>query len=155
MIREIRSQDLESIYLMGHDIYTWIFEKISWNRELVNWFYKNFPDLCFIYEENEHIIGFVLGLIDNNIGYIGWIAVLDEKRKNGIGNLLLSTLLIKYQEKNINSLAAHVRDEIAPISLFTKLGFQQTSERKIEMIKDINTKHIINDNPFVDKLFNL
>lgn len=123
------------IYQLGIECFNWIIEKVTWDFSLIAWFHDNHRELCFIAEEDNHIVGFVLAFTRFEIGYIGWIAIADRHRRHGIGTQLLRKAVKELRrKKGIQSIAAHVRAEEPTQGMFKKCNFTLSDQNKVEMV---------------------
>lgn len=90
MLRSMRESDLELIA----DLFTFANPQ-STKSEIYNYtldVLKEYPTLCWVYEEVNHIIGAITGIIlkDRNVGYIMDISVAIEARNRGVGRKLIT-----------------------------------------------------------------
>lgn len=127
-------QDSESIYALGKNEFTWIFEKISWNIELVKWFLIHHNSYCFMAQSDNEIVGFQLSFVKDSIGYLGWSCVLPDYRKRSIASTLLDLTIIEMKKDNsIKNIYSHARDDGIIPSFLSRRGFIAIGENKIEM----------------------
>ena len=127
-------QDSESIFTLGENEFNWVFEKISWNIGLVEWFITHHNCYCFKAQNDNRIVGFQLSFVKDDIGYLGWACVLPEFRKRSIASRLLE-LTTNEMKKNdsIKNIYSHVRDDGIIPHFLSRRGFVDINERKIEM----------------------
>jgi len=127
-------QDVEEIFLLGKKEFHWIFEKISWDHELVNWYIKKHSPYCFVAQKDNSIVGFQLSFIKNEIGYMGWICVLPKFRKNSIADTLLEMSIKKFKaNKNVKNIFAHVRNDGICVEWLKRRGLCAIKQEKFEM----------------------
>lgn len=59
-------------------------------------------DLVLLAEEDNHLVGIIIGTIDNNKAYYYRIAVLEEYRMRGIGKMLIQTLRQRFVQREVS-----------------------------------------------------
>jgi ribosomal-protein-alanine N-acetyltransferase len=87
-------------------------------------FEKYFKD-SFVAEENEKVIGFIVGKISGDIGYIKLIAIDPTYRGKGIGRKIIERLLNHLKENGTRRVFAHARtkNEVG-VSFLKNFGFE-------------------------------
>lgn len=84
-----------------------------------------------VYKENNKIIGYCIFMLGGDQGEILRIAVREDARKKGIGKKLLKQAFEKMQKEGATEFFLEVRSKnIAAISLYKKMGFEQIDKRK-------------------------
>ncbi|MFH1820570.1 MAG: ribosomal protein S18-alanine N-acetyltransferase [Candidatus Nealsonbacteria bacterium] len=79
----------------------------------------------FVTEENNEVIGFILGEISDHQGIIKKIAVSENNRGKGVGQALLEHLSVFFKAKGAKELVARSRvTNLASISFLKKAGFE-------------------------------
>jgi [ribosomal protein S18]-alanine N-acetyltransferase len=74
--------------------------------------------------EQETIIGYVIGVMDDETGYISSIAVASKVRGRGLGRALMEAVMARLIEQGARRFGLHVRqDNAAAIHLYETLGF--------------------------------
>ncbi|WP_349407432.1 GNAT family N-acetyltransferase [Pseudalkalibacillus sp. SCS-8] len=76
---------------------------------LPRFLFEHFQDTSFIVEEDDHIVGFLIGFRSQtreDEAYIHLIGVHPDFRKLGLGRKLYHTFFAKVQEMNINKVYA-------------------------------------------------
>jgi ribosomal protein S18 acetylase RimI-like enzyme len=128
------AKDSKAIFTLGENEFDWVFEKISWNIELVEWFLIHHNCCCFTAQDDNMIIGFQLSFITKDIGYLGWACVSPEYRKRSIASSLLDLTISEMKNNDkIKNIYSHVRDDGIFPNFLSRRGFIDISERKIEM----------------------
>ncbi|CAM3059064.1 GNAT family N-acetyltransferase [Paenibacillus sediminis] len=61
-------------------------------------------DLIIIAEDEDEIVGVLIGTIDHNFGCIYRIAVHPDYRRKGIGKTLVTALEHKFQKRNVSQI---------------------------------------------------
>jgi len=102
-----------------------------WSVESIKTEISSPNSVCFVAVLENKVIGHVSmrHIIDE--GHINNIAVSKNNRQNGVGSLLLNTLINAAVERNITALTLEVRaSNTAAISLYQKYGFETYGYRK-------------------------
>ncbi|MEM2178692.1 MAG: ribosomal protein S18-alanine N-acetyltransferase [Candidatus Methanomethylicaceae archaeon] len=91
-----------------------------------------YSDGFLIAKINDHIVGYIIGIIEKNIGTIVSIAVKKDYRKKGIGKKLLDSIIEYFKSRNVSLVNLQVRiDNYEAISFYEKNGF-----KKIKVLKN-------------------
>jgi ribosomal-protein-alanine N-acetyltransferase len=114
-IRTFKEDDLSQV----SDIETSSF-KDPWPPLFLTHIHKKFPDLFLVAEEKEKVVGYVIGEIRETMlsglshrsktGHLINIAVLESRRKRGIGNLLLKEMESQFKNKGSTQIILEVRE---------------------------------------------
>jgi ribosomal protein S18 acetylase RimI-like enzyme len=127
-------KDSKEIFLLGEKEFDWIFEKISWDMTLVEWFINNHNPYCFIARDGRTIVGFHLSFITGEMGYMGWACVSPNFRRQNITRELLRLTIAKMKENDkIRNVYSHVREDGICPNFLSRRGFVEINERKVEM----------------------
>lgn len=88
--------------------------QLSWDSELV-----------LVAEEDEDILGVIIGTIDNNNGYYYRLAVDPGHRRKGIGKELILGLEKRFRQRDVNSIliAVDEHEESRELSVFDAVGY--------------------------------
>lgn len=132
-IRRPRVEDISHIHALGLRQFTWIFERTTWRTSLICSFLDYDSDYCRIAEADGVCVGFCLGSVLDDYGYISWVAVEDDYRRQKLASQMIEESLAAIRKK-VRKIYCHARESSEVISMFSTLGFQPTDERKIEMI---------------------
>ena len=91
-----------------------------------------FPGTYIVALSEREIAGYAIGVVRyETVGHIISIAVSKEKRRNGIGRLLLTKAVERLRLKGAQSIRLEVRESnIEAIELYKKAGF--LAEEKID-----------------------
>ncbi|MDH5404613.1 MAG: GNAT family N-acetyltransferase [Candidatus Heimdallarchaeota archaeon] len=134
----IRSMDLEDtveVYKLGKVAFIdenkdkESFAYSYWSLSAVVNFVENYIDLTFVAEDNDEIVGFVLGhptYEKMELGYLEWVAVKSTHRKLGVAIKLIDAIQQAFVARGLNSIVTDIKqDNIASLSLFEKkFGFK-------------------------------
>jgi len=87
--------------------------------------------LVLVAEENEQLVGLIIGTIDNGIGYCYRVAVEPSRRREGVGSALVGELTRRFAERGIARVMVplDVHNEAA-MPLYRALGFGADSFAK-------------------------
>ena len=104
---------------------------LPWTREQLE---SQLPDeqhIFLVAVEGERVLGYVGMMFVLDEGYISNVAVSPEARRRGIGDALISELLLRAEEKALSFVTLEVRESNeAAIGLYQKHGFQKVGLRK-------------------------
>jgi ribosomal-protein-alanine N-acetyltransferase len=90
------------------------------------------PNGFLIAKMNDQIVGYIIGIIEKNIGTIVSIAVKKDYRRKGIGKKLLDCIIEYFKSKNISIINLQVRiDNYEAISFYENNGF-----KKVKILKN-------------------
>ncbi|NMC61237.1 MAG: ribosomal protein S18-alanine N-acetyltransferase [Candidatus Methanofastidiosa archaeon] len=96
--------------------------------DIINFLYESYRDTFLVVEKNKEVIGFVIGIIQKNVGHVLVIAIRDDYKKKGIGTYLMKKLIDVYDKKGIKRLRLEVRTSNIPaLSMYKRLGFKITN----------------------------
>ncbi|MBD0382349.1 GNAT family N-acetyltransferase [Paenibacillus sedimenti] len=106
--------------------------QLSWDTELV-----------LIAEEENEIVGTIIGTIDNNNGYYYRIAVATEYQRKGIGKALIEAMKTRFLHRNVNKImvTVDVHNEIV-LPVYESAGystsdFSRTAHR-LSIVKKVS-----------------
>ncbi|TXK82684.1 GNAT family N-acetyltransferase [Paenibacillus sp. N3.4] len=71
--------------------------QLSWDTELV-----------LVAQEEEQVVGLIIGTIDNNNGYYYRIAVATEYQRKGIGKALIEAMKMRFLHRKVNKIMVTV-----------------------------------------------
>jgi ribosomal protein S18 acetylase RimI-like enzyme len=91
-----------------------IAKQISWDSELI-----------LVAEEDEKVIGVIMGSIDGNRAYFYRLSVLPEFQRRGIGHQLVSELENRFRAKGVTEVVIMVnQNSRQALSFYRSLGYQ-------------------------------
>lgn len=133
MIREYQSQDQHAVETIGNRI------KPNYSIQMNE--YMN----VLVYEE-DHILGFVVYSIVQDIAEIIDIAIIKEEEGKGIGSKLINTVIEKAKELGLHSISLEVReDNERAIGFYEKEGFKKSHIRKQYYLDSTNAIFMIKE----------
>jgi ribosomal protein S18 acetylase RimI-like enzyme len=107
--------------------------QLSWDTELV-----------LIAEEDEQIVGIIIGTIDNNNGYYYRIAVAEQYQRKGIGRAMIEAMKQRFLQRKVNKILVTVdvhNENMLP--LYESAGYRSTdfsrSAHRLSIIKKISS----------------
>ena len=104
---------------------------LPWTREQLE---SQLPDgqhIFLVAVEGERVLGYVGMMFVLDEGYISNVAVSPEARRRGIGDALISEVLLRAEEKALSFVTLEVRQSNAPAAaLYEKHGFTAVGKRK-------------------------
>jgi ribosomal protein S18 acetylase RimI-like enzyme len=88
--------------------------QLSWDTELV-----------LIAEDDEQIVGIIIGTIDNNNGYYYRIAVAEKYQRKGIGRAMIEAMKNRFLQRKVNKImiTVDVHNEIM-IPIYESAGYR-------------------------------
>lgn len=83
-------------------------------------------DLILVAEQEDQMIGIIIGTIDNFKGYVYRLAVLNEYRNQGIGEQLTDALKQRFQIRKVNKIMVNMdsHNEVA-IPFYESIGYKE------------------------------
>lgn len=133
MIREYQPQDQHAVETIGNRI------KPNYSIQMNG--YMN----VLVYEE-DHILGFVVYSIVQDIAEIIDIAIIKEEEGKGIGSKLINTVIEKAKELGLHSISLEVReDNERAIGFYEKEGFKKSHIRKQYYLDSTNAIFMIKE----------
>lgn len=135
ILRNVVSTDARSIFHLGHSSFLWPSESILWEEQLVRWYCDNATSLSFVAEHDSVIVGVILCHTQDKLGYVGWIAVDSQWRRQGIGRQLMERALMAFRSAGVFSIIAMVREDDCANYLFLQCGFRNSGLRKVDMLR--------------------
>jgi len=88
--------------------------------------YLRSDSIFFVARQGKMVVGYVVGYVEADAGYVVSIAVDPDVRGQGLGRLLMETLLARLYEQGARGIGLHVReDNAAAIQLYESLGFSK------------------------------
>lgn len=138
-IRKIAESDLDALCELEAACFSTPWSRQSLQDEIVN------PSAYFIAAESEGVVCGYAGLIcAADEGFVTNIAVLPQYRRQGVGRALVKALADYARESHFAFITLEVRlSNMAAISLYTSLGFQEMGERKNFYTKPVESAMIM------------
>jgi len=97
--------------------------------ENIKKFLEKNADTCFVAEENNQLVGTVLGGNDGRRGYIYHLAVHTDHQKKGIGKQLTETCLVALRKQGIMKCHIFViSDNEDGIQFWKKIGWEMRDD---------------------------
>lgn len=131
-VRPFREEDLEEVIrierLSFKDPWPWTFFSYMWRKA---------PDLFLVAEEEGAVLGYVIGELREvmlsglphrlKMGHIVNIAVSPERRRRGIGSMLMEEIERRFLERRAERSTLEVRESnIQARSFYKHLGYEET-----------------------------
>ncbi len=131
-IRSFREEDLEGIIRIERLSF-----KDPWPQTFFSYISRKAPDLFLVAEEEGVILGYVIGEVREvmlsglphrlKMGHIVNIAVAPERRRSGIGSMLMSEVERRFMERKATRSTLEVRESNSTARSFYKnLGYEET-----------------------------
>ncbi len=126
-IRELRISDYENAIKIWQK--AGIHLSASDRKDEIDKMLKHNPNLCLALENNNQMIGLVLGGFDGRRGWIHHLAVLPEFQGKGYGKLLMDELISRFKNMNIVKVKLEVvEDNRKVIEFYKHLGWDERPE---------------------------
>ena len=105
---------------------------VPWTREML---IKQLPDDMHIFlaaeDDNGEAVGYVGLMYVLDEGYISNVAVLPERQRQGIGDMLIEELILRARAKKLSFVTLEVREtNLAAQRLYKKHGFTEVGRRR-------------------------
>jgi [ribosomal protein S18]-alanine N-acetyltransferase len=86
--------------------------------------YLRGKDTFFVARDGRTIVGYIVGYVENDTAYIASIAVDLAYQGQGLGRLLMETVMEQFIQAGAHTIGLHVReDNASAIHLYQSLGF--------------------------------
>lgn len=105
VIRKMTAADYDKVYALWMSCQNMGFNDVDDSRAGIEKFLRRNPTTCLIAEENEAIIGVILGGQDGRRGYIYHMSVHEKNRRQGVGGRLLEKCMDAMKEEGIAKVA--------------------------------------------------
>jgi len=111
-------------------------------------FLNNPNSIAFVAEENNRIIGYADGIISRRdthlppiVGHIGIIYVEEERRKKGVGTLLVKALYDYFEEKDVEQVnLRHVIGNMEAEKFWSALGFKPVIRTSLVSFQELGKR---------------
>ena len=108
IIRKMTINDYEQVYALWVNTPGMGLHEIEDSKAGIEKFLTRNPDTCFVAENNENIIGVILGGHNGRKGEINHLAVSQSERNKGIGTDLVNNTIEAFKLEGINRVAIFV-----------------------------------------------
>ena len=171
-VRPMDMRDISAIYHLGNSIFTAsdlpnLFR--TWDDYTVVQNFESSPEFCFVAQANcrsdvegtvhdeSEVIAFLLGdsltkKTCGTRGYIQWVAVHPDFRRQGIAKSLLNAYISVARQQNISLLLADTpADNLQAIQMFEGVGLSQRKDHvylTCRLEKDLERQHVDDEGEF-------
>ena len=117
----MREEDIVKVFEVERKCFPFPF-----GETLIGNIYYGAPELCFVLESENDVVGFILGGYTATVGqaHILSVAVLEQYRSQGLGRKLLEYFIKRTEILGYNSIKLEVNvDNTKGIQLYESLGF--------------------------------
>ena len=126
MIRKMQITDYEEAFALWNNAKGMGLRSLDDSESGISRFLNRNPNTSFVVEIESHIAGVILGGHDGRRGYIYHAVVAEPYRKNGIGKLMVNTLLQAFTEEGINKVAlVTFRSNLVGNTFWNSMGFEE------------------------------
>ncbi len=116
----LRLLDIRGVFHIGRDC----FPDGSFTYKHFMKAYKKGRDTSFVVRVKNHVVGFIVAFMRDDGGYIAYLGVARENRKQGLGQALVEYVQGIFAARGAPRISLHVRTtEDAAISFYRKLGY--------------------------------
>ncbi|BAW31102.1 MAG TPA: GNAT family N-acetyltransferase [Methanothermobacter sp.] len=137
-IRNVKEEDFIKIAKLAKKCHPMAIERNS----IYHLFTKFFSNTSFIAEENQRIIGFLLGFVSQDNpkeAYIHLLCVHPRSRRNGIASKLLEKFINKVKKVNVKKISLITKPiNKRAISFYKKHGFREYKGPETCRVSDVN-----------------
>ena len=96
-----------------------------WSKDLFLKTINQYPESFIVAEEDNEVVGYAVGKIQNNSARIISLAVDPQRREKGTGTALVKYLTEQFKEKGVKEICLNVRTWNEKAMIFYKnLGFE-------------------------------
>lgn len=137
-IRPIDIDDLAAVFHLGEKIFTRRNAPNAyrtWDEYEVVDYFQSESELCFVAEQEDRIVGFVLGsVIEKNdsawtYGYLTWLGVDPILKGHGVGKRLVKEFVAASQKVGARMLIVDTdADNTDALAFFARMGFNNREE---------------------------
>ncbi|MDO5338261.1 MAG: ribosomal protein S18-alanine N-acetyltransferase [Eubacteriales bacterium] len=126
VVREMTSADLEQVWEIEKELFS-----VPWTKEGFLTYLLKPEALFLVAEEKEEILGYCGILMVLDEGDITNVAVKPSRQREGVGRLLLQSLILLTGERGIHQIHLEVRQSNAKaLRLYEREGFIRDGLRK-------------------------
>lgn len=118
-IRTMTENDYDSVYNLWKSDSGIALSSVD-SREKITALLKRCPDISLIAEENNIVIGSVLGSEDTRRGYVHHLIVAQTHRKRGIGKLLMENITKRFSKAGIEKIHLFIVSKNSEVVSFYK-----------------------------------
>ena len=101
VIRNMTAADYDKVYALWMSCRNMGFNDVDDSRAGIEKFLRRNAGTCFVAEENDAVIGVILGGQDGRRGYIYHMSVHEKYRRRGIGGQLVEKCMEAMKEEGI------------------------------------------------------
>ena len=125
-IREATENDIDEIFVIENASFT-----VPWSKQMIEETFENPYTKMFVAEDDKSVVGYSsLGLIVPDAELLS-IAVKNEYRRQGIGEMLFDSVLAFADKEDVSDIFLEVRESNeAAIELYLKKGMEVIGRRK-------------------------
>ena len=127
VVRPMRPADMDGVMAVEHDSFLTPWSRAAFEEELA----QNRLARYIVAEENGIIVGYAGTWLVINEAHVTNVAVSGQRRREGIGRLLMTKLMELSRESGMESMTLEVRvSNTAARSLYQELGFVEAGLRR-------------------------
>ena len=131
-ITDARLNHIDAIEAMEKQCFS-----VPWTREML---IKQLPDDMHIFlaaeDDDGEAVGYIGLMYVLDEGYISNVAVSPERRRQGIGDMLIKELILRARAKKLSFVTLEVRESnIAAQMLYNKHGFTEVGRRRNDYVR--------------------
>ncbi|MGI6551388.1 MAG: GNAT family N-acetyltransferase [Syntrophomonadales bacterium] len=90
------------------------------------------PTTCFLIRDEGKVVGSVLGGFDGRRGYVYHLAVCPEKRRQGLGRILMDTVCRELEKQGAHKVHLFVFNEnLEAIGFYQRLGWNRRTDIQV------------------------
>jgi ribosomal protein S18 acetylase RimI-like enzyme len=137
-IRLAGIDDLATIFHLGERVFTsQDYSNLyrTWDEYEVTHLFNMEPDLIFVAEQADHVVGFAMGTTIEkarsawNYGHLVWLGVEPECARSGVGSMLFDRFREQMGQKGVRMLLVDTQADNEPaIRFFRRKGFENPTD---------------------------
>jgi len=136
IIRNLDPEDIRTVFELGLAAFDWPSESVFWSEQVVRWYCESARVVSFVAESDQMIVGFILCFAADSTGCVGWIAVDERFRQQGIASKLIHRALLVFRALGITKITTLAREDGRANRFFQRFGFHDCRLRKVELLLD-------------------
>ncbi len=95
-------------------------------------FIRRNPTTCFLIRDEGQVVGSVLGGFDGRRGYVYHLAVCPEKRRQGLGRMLMDTVCRELEKQGAHKIHLFVlNDNLDVVGFYRRLGWKERTDIQV------------------------
>lgn len=125
VVDQVKIEELKTVFELDKSI----FRPMNYPIFVLRQYYDLFPQLFLVAKnKSNQLIGYAIGGISNNSGWILAVGTKQNERKKGVGNELITALITEFNKRNITEVLLTVDPNNDAVGLYRKNDFEKVDE---------------------------